>query len=67
VTHHVEEIPDGFTHGLLLSHGRVVAAGALRAVVTAEALSAAFGLPLAVTHWAGRFTARAAPGPASSR
>jgi iron complex transport system ATP-binding protein len=62
VTHHVEEIPDGFTHGLLLSHGRVVAAGELRAVVTAEMLSAAFGLPLAVTHWAGRFTARAAPG-----
>jgi iron complex transport system ATP-binding protein len=63
VTHHVEEIPDGFTHAMLLGRGRIVAAGPLQQVVTAENLSATFGIPLAVTHWAGRFTARAAPRP----
>ena len=65
VTHHVEEIPDGFTHAMLLGRGRIVAAGPLQQVVTAENLSATFGIPLAVTHWAGRFTARAAPRPAN--
>ena len=30
VTHHVEEIPVGITHALLLKHGRVVAAGRSR-------------------------------------
>jgi iron complex transport system ATP-binding protein len=46
VTHHVEEIPAGFTHGLLLREGRVQAAGPLAEVLTADALSACFGLPL---------------------
>jgi iron complex transport system ATP-binding protein len=60
VTHHVEEIPVGFTHALLLARGRVEAAGRLDEVVTSENLSAAFGLPLVVASDAGRFTARAA-------
>lgn len=60
VTHHVEEIPVGFTHALLLARGRVEAAGRLAEVVTSENLSAAFGLPLVVAQDAGRFTARAA-------
>ena len=34
VSHHVEEIPPGFTHALLLRAGRVVAAGPLERVVT---------------------------------
>ncbi len=46
VTHHVEEIPDGFTHALLLDDGVVVAAGPLGEVLTAEALSSCFGMPL---------------------
>jgi len=60
VTHHVEEIPVGFTHALLLGDGQVQAIGVLSEVITAENLSAAFGLPLEVTSVNGRFTARAA-------
>ena len=48
VTHHVEEIPPGYSHGLLLREGRVVAAGLLDDVLTDENLSTTFGLPLAV-------------------
>ena len=36
VTHHVEEIPPGYTHGLLLREGRVVASGLLDDVLTDE-------------------------------
>lgn len=62
VTHHVEEIPAGFTHALLLRAGRVRADGPLAEVLTAEALSAVFGIPLALDHSAGRYAARAIPG-----
>ena len=57
VTHHVEEIPPGYGHGLLLRGGRVVAAGLLDDVLTDENLSATFGLPLAVQRRRGRYTA----------
>ncbi|MDM4763141.1 ABC transporter ATP-binding protein [Galbitalea sp. SE-J8] len=60
VTHHVEEIPVGFTHALLLGNGRVVASGPIAEVVTAATLSDVFGLPLEVTAVDGRFSARAA-------
>ncbi|GAB3130864.1 MULTISPECIES: ABC transporter ATP-binding protein [Microbispora] len=46
VTHHVEEIPAGFTHVLLLRHGSVVDQGPIDAVMTPENLSATFGVPL---------------------
>ncbi len=59
VTHHVEEIPPGFTHALLLSGGRVVAAGPVAETLTDEHLSTAFGLPLRVRHEDGRWSARA--------
>lgn len=58
VSHHVEEIPSGFTHALLLRSGQVVAAGPLHEVMTPTSLSAAFGLPLQVTFEDGRFAAR---------
>jgi iron complex transport system ATP-binding protein len=58
VTHHVEEIPIGFTHGLLLRDGRIVAAGPLDGVITDELLSAAFGLPITVQREGGRWFAR---------
>jgi iron complex transport system ATP-binding protein len=60
VTHHVEEIPAGFGHALLLSQGRLHAAGRIEEVLTSENLSGAFGLPLVVSSEDGRFTARAA-------
>ncbi|GAB3206484.1 iron complex transport system ATP-binding protein [Marinactinospora thermotolerans DSM 45154] len=59
VTHHVEEIPAGFTHGLLLREGRVVAAGPLEYVMTADNLSETFGLPLKVERVGDRWSARA--------
>lgn len=58
VSHHVEEIPPGFTHGLLLRAGHLVAAGPLADVMTAEALSEAFGLALQVSYDDGRYSAR---------
>ncbi|HEX2073435.1 MAG TPA: ABC transporter ATP-binding protein [Geodermatophilus sp.] len=60
VTHHVEEIPPGYTHALLLRAGRVVASGPVEQVLTQEALSETFGLPLEVQHSDGRYTARRA-------
>ena len=59
VTHHVEEIPRGFSHALLLRQGEVVAQGPMYAVVTSANLSATFDLPLTVSFDDGRFTARA--------
>ena len=59
VTHHVEEIPDGFTHVLLLKDGAVFAAGELNETVTSENLSALFDTQVEVTRGDGRFAARA--------
>jgi iron complex transport system ATP-binding protein len=59
ITHHVEEIPAGFTHVLLLRAGRVVAAGPLGRTLTARALSTTFGLPLVLEGSAGRWSCRA--------
>jgi iron complex transport system ATP-binding protein len=58
VTHHVEEIPPGFTHALLIRAGRVVAAGPLDQTLTAPNLSVTFDLPLEVMQDAGRWAAR---------
>ncbi|WP_433584188.1 ABC transporter ATP-binding protein [Microbacterium hydrocarbonoxydans] len=60
VTHHVEEIPVGFTHVLLIREGRVVAAGPIADALTAEALTETFGMPIVLTADEGRFAARAA-------
>ncbi|KQT73051.1 ABC transporter ATP-binding protein [Microbacterium sp. Leaf436] len=59
VTHHVEEIPVGFSHVLLLRDGEVVASGPLDEALTAENLSSTFGLNITLTHEAGRYAARA--------
>ncbi len=58
VTHHLEEIPPGFTHALVLAHGRVAAVGPIAATVTSEVLSDAFELPFRVDARDGRFAAR---------
>lgn len=57
VTHHVEEVPPGFTHALLMRDGGVVAAGPLGETLTEDHLSEAFRLPLKVTEHDGRYTA----------
>ncbi|MDN5700838.1 MAG: ABC transporter ATP-binding protein, partial [Kocuria sp.] len=46
VTHHLEEVPDGFTHAMLLREGKVVAAGPVGQVMTQKNLSETFNLPL---------------------
>jgi iron complex transport system ATP-binding protein len=58
VTHHVEEIPPGFSHCMLLAEGEVVAAGLLSDVLTSDNLSAAFGQSIAVDVIDGRYFAR---------
>jgi iron complex transport system ATP-binding protein len=60
VTHHVEEIPEGFTHALLMRDGAVVAQGLLRDTITGDNLSKTFDLPLKVSFVDGRFAARGA-------
>ncbi|MFK5583493.1 MULTISPECIES: ABC transporter ATP-binding protein [unclassified Serinicoccus] len=60
VTHHVEEIPPGFTDILMISGGRVVAAGPIEVTLTAENLSSTFGIPLVVERHGQRWAARAA-------
>lgn len=60
VTHHVEEIPPGFTHALLLKDGAVYASGPIGEIIVSSNLSAVFGIDLSVTNEAGRFSARKA-------
>ncbi len=57
VTHHVDEIPPGFTHALLLHAGTVHAAGPIERVLTGEQLSRCFGLSLDIAHRRGRWRA----------
>jgi iron complex transport system ATP-binding protein len=59
VTHHLEEVPPGFTHAMLLREGEVVAAGPISEVLTEQNLSETFDLPLNVTSDGGRYTATA--------
>jgi iron complex transport system ATP-binding protein len=57
VTHHVEEIPPGFTHALLMRQGQVVAAGPIAEVLTDGNLTETFNVPLKVQHAAQRWYA----------
>jgi iron complex transport system ATP-binding protein len=59
VTHHCEEIPPGFTHGGLVRGGALIAAGALREVITSSNVSACFGTDVKVGCDDGRWWSRA--------
>ncbi len=59
VTHHIEEIPAGTTHALLLKDGKVAVSGPINQVVSSENISSLFGLQINVNMASGRFFARA--------
>lgn len=59
VTHHIEEIPEGTTHALLMKDGLIAVSGPVDEVITTEHISAVFGLPISVQKENGRFSARA--------
>jgi|GEM_PF-96932 len=58
VTHHVEEVPEGFTHALLLRDGRALCQGPVGVALTAEQLSACFSVPLELHYEHGRWSSR---------
>lgn len=59
VTHHVEEIPYGTTHVLLIREGNIVASGPIMHTLTAESLTATFGIPISLAFDGQRWFARA--------
>jgi iron complex transport system ATP-binding protein len=59
VTHHLEEIPKGFTHALILQNGKIFAAGEIETTITSDKISEAFGLAITVDSVDGRYRARA--------
>jgi len=59
VTHHIEEIPSGTTHALILKDGLVAVSGPIAEVITSEHMSNIFDLPMEVSHDGSRFFARA--------
>lgn len=59
VTHHLEELPTTTTHAILIAHGRTVASGPAREVVTTDHVTAAFAYPVEVGFSDGRRSARA--------
>jgi iron complex transport system ATP-binding protein len=67
ITHHVEEIPPGFTHAMLLKEGGVVAQGLIDDVITAENLSAAFSQSITLERLDDRFFARRTSEPGRHR
>jgi len=57
VTHHVDEIPPGYGHVLLLRGGRVMAAGPIDEVLTSAALSGCFGVEVVLERRHDRWSA----------
>jgi iron complex transport system ATP-binding protein len=58
VTHHIEEIPAGTTHALILKDGVIAVSGPISEVITSEHISAIFDLPISVTQEGDRYFAR---------
>ncbi|MCL2490270.1 MAG: ABC transporter ATP-binding protein [Propionibacteriaceae bacterium] len=66
VTHHLEEIPEGISHALLLNHGQVVAAGPVDTTLTSPNLSETYEMPLRLLHEDGRWSARSITAPSTT-
>jgi len=60
VTHHIEEIPEGTTHALLIKEGQIWVSGPVEGVITSEHISALFDLPIHVSRLGERFIAQRA-------
>ncbi|OIJ68000.1 ABC transporter ATP-binding protein [Streptomyces mangrovisoli] len=58
VTHHLEELPAGTTHALLLRDGRALARGPAAEVLTSDQVGKCFDLPLTLERHGGRWTVR---------
>ncbi|MEV7074471.1 ABC transporter ATP-binding protein [Streptomyces sp. NPDC091972] len=58
VTHHLEELPPGTSHALLLREGRVLAQGRASEVLTGDQVGKCFDLPLVLDRREGRWTVR---------
>ncbi len=58
VSHHVEEIPPGFTHALLMRDGRIMASGPIAQAITEDSLAETFGMALDLNIYDGRYAAR---------
>ncbi len=68
VTHHLDEVPPGMTHVLMLRDGQVVAKGPIAKHLTSASLSECFGMPLQLERRAdGRLSAWNAPTRATVR
>lgn len=57
VTHHIEEIPAGTTHALLLKSGVDFASGPIEGVITSENLNSLFSVDVEVRREGNRYTA----------
>jgi iron complex transport system ATP-binding protein len=58
ITHHIEEIPFGTTHALIIKNGLIAVSGPVSSVITSEHMTAVFGINIEVTAANGRFFAR---------
>jgi len=56
VTHHLEEIPEGFTHAMILQDGKIMARGEIMSTLTSESISEAFRFPLTLSFENGRYS-----------
>jgi len=62
VTHHVEEIPEGFSHILFLKEGLAMESGLIAEKLNSENLSKCFGIDLEVREFKGRWSAQSVAG-----
>ncbi|MFB4421364.1 ABC transporter ATP-binding protein [Streptomyces sp. QL37] len=58
VTHHLEELPPGTTHVMLLRDGRCLASGPAEEVLTSDQISKCFDHPVHLTRFEGRWSVR---------
>jgi len=57
VTHHIEEIPAGTTHALLLKDGKALCVGSISDVLTERNINEVFGVNISLTFNGRRYFA----------